>query len=163
MTRSPGITQTQAPLLIWLSVPLFVLVIACIIAVTIQATGWDTVRLFRHGAQTAGVVTAAPTRESTVEYEFEVGGKKYRGGGYRGPVRGSAATFKEWPVGRPLKIFYLPSNPQISSAADPAENLQGVAGLVICLVLVPAFFIWRAKRMLATPAGSPSLLSSRIG
>jgi hypothetical protein len=126
-----------------------VLGIICIGVLSFVIVGLSPFKLYMNGVETVAVVIAPPTSNSTVKYQFEADGRKYIGGGSVGPVKGLADGISKYRLGTQLKIWYLPIDPQTSSAAEPAEDVQGIIGLWIALVLALCWFVWNYKRRMA--------------
>jgi len=136
---------------------LFVAVAIVLVVVILVASKLREARQAARWPETAGRITASRldarrdhhmdratsvTDVPVVEYEFTVGGRRYRGSrigiGEDSGGANSQATLQRYPVGATVVVFYDPANPQhcVLEREMPAGIGRGCAGLLAVAVAV---------------------------
>lgn len=131
----------------------FYLVSACVLAVIGGAfTDWRRLYLLtKEGQKTSGeIIAKEPSNHRALRYEYKVGNQAYQGIETRGGIK-AGDRFDRIRVGDTVEIVFLPTQPDISCACNPATVLRSeilfITMIVILGPIVILIFSPLAKRL----------------
>lgn len=106
---------------------------------------WPRYRALQdRGVAAEGWVTAKGLGgRGIVNYSFMVGGKLFSGAG---PAGNGAPDYDELSPDDDVIVYYLPSDPDVSSLGDPKEHLRGQNRAILALLAAAAPVLWLSVR-----------------
>lgn len=128
---------------------------AVVLAVVAGAlTDWKrSYYLTKQGQRTIGWITAKePANHRALRYQYQVGSHTYQGVETRSEVK-AGDRFDLIHIGDPVEVVFVPTEPEISCACDPATLLRSdilfitmIALLGPVAILVLNFLVKRSRR-----------------
>jgi len=92
--------------------------------------------LTKEGHTTSGWITAKePANHQALRYQYNVENQTYRGVQVRGQVK-PGVRFEDIRIGEQVQVVFVPAQPNISCACDPAAVLRSDIVFIVVIVLL---------------------------